>query len=128
MTDSSRKVLVVDDEPELVETITELLDFEGIPVTGAGSVDQAIGALKDASEKGAPYTFIISDIQMPEKNGKELLKWVLGNESLIPKPYYTFMTGFSDDSEQDLIGLGAQKVLKKPFSVDSLLDLIASVH
>lgn len=63
------KILVVDDEPEITESLVRILRIEGYDATG---VTNPITALEMVKKEN--YLIVISDIQMPEMRGTELLR------------------------------------------------------
>lgn len=65
-----KKILVVDDEAEITEEISEALTDEGYEVTCALSYDQALEALRADAE----LKVVITDLMMPGKTGLELMK------------------------------------------------------
>ncbi|MGL5551931.1 MAG: response regulator, partial [Plesiomonas shigelloides] len=62
------RLLLVDDDLELTDLLSELLDMEGFSVTVAHDGDQAL-AMLDAS-----IDMILLDVMMPKRNGLETLK------------------------------------------------------
>jgi len=69
-----KRVLVVDDEPDAVDLLTQILQDEGYQVKGAYSGEEALRAL-DA----APYDIILLDLLMPEMDGFEVIQQVKTN-------------------------------------------------
>ncbi|MFQ5432137.1 MAG: response regulator [Nitrospinota bacterium] len=63
------KILVVDDEPEITESLVRILRIEGYDATGVTNPLTALEMVKKEN-----YLIVISDIQMPEMRGTELLR------------------------------------------------------
>ncbi len=101
-------VLVVDDEPILRTILSRTLRKEGCSVTEA--VDGS-----DALEKFeiTKFDFVITDIEMPNLGGMELLTEI---KSRNPETYVLLITGHKDQySPEDLLAAGADHYLTKPF-------------
>jgi len=65
------QILVVDDEPALIDIVQHFLERNNFCTNSAGSVDEALEKIWNY-----PYDIIVSDYQMPGKDGIELLKQV----------------------------------------------------
>ena len=70
-----RRILLVDDDRDLVETLTESLETEGYEVISAYDGDQGLEMIK----KGKP-DLIVLDVMMPNKHGYQLAKELEGSE------------------------------------------------
>lgn len=66
------RVLVVDDEPEAVELLTEFVTSRGYDVITASSGEEALCKVKEAQ----PHNLILLDVHMPKMNGLEVLRRV----------------------------------------------------
>jgi DNA-binding NtrC family response regulator len=114
------RILVVDDEEFITHLIHEVLRTQaGCFVARASNVDEAIQRIEEES-----FDAIISDIRMPRRNGTELLRW-LGKFRPQMAGRFCFVTG--DASVVDVgeeFGLGRVPVLRKPFQVDTLMEMI----
>ena len=108
------KVLVVDDEPNIVELLTVSLKFQGLEVESAGSGQEALEKVKDFR----PDAFIL-DVMMPGMDGFELLG-KLRSEG-IDGPVL-FLTA-KDAVEDRIHGLtiGADDYVTKPFSLEEVI-------
>ncbi|MBN1969955.1 MAG: response regulator [Candidatus Delongbacteria bacterium] len=112
------KILVVDDDKDLRETLVQFLEIFD------HSVDQAING-KNALEifKENKYDCIISDIQMPVMNGIEFLENLKKIDKIVP---VILLTGVKDLSIAiDSMKLGAHDYLVKPFELDVMKGSIA---
>ena len=70
-----QKILVVDDDALLVETLAVMLSIQGITdVAKAGNGLQALSRFEEALKGGAPFSLVFLDIVMPEMNGQAALK------------------------------------------------------
>lgn len=116
-TDSNgRHILVVDDEPLVARSLSELLTLSGYAVSTAGSGKDALELLKD-------YTadIVISDIKMPEMDGIELLKKV---KNAYPNTPVILITGYgSIESAVEAMKYGAYDYVTKPIA-DSEIRIV----
>ncbi len=114
----SKKVLVVDDERDLVELMAEILTDEGYEVRRAFGGREALGVAREFQ----PW-IVLSDIRMPNGSGVELME-SLRKEFPSPPPHVVLMTGYSDFSEGELLGKGAAKVLSKPVAMEKVIAVL----
>jgi DNA-binding NtrC family response regulator len=112
------RVLLVDDEEELREILTDDFTFHGAKVIAANSGNNALKAIK--TEK---FDFVLSDMRMPDGDGKFLIKKI--NEIPNDKPVLFLYTGFNDISQDEASKLGIKEVFNKPFVTSELIDSIA---
>ncbi len=112
------KVLVVDDERELADTVARLLTRKGCEVRVAYGGDQAFLDVKEFQ----PH-LVLSDVKMPLGSGPALLDAVQ-KISDAPKPIVVLMTGYTDISEADLLSRGAARVFFKPLRSAELFGLL----
>ena len=108
------KVLVVDDEPNIVELLTVGLKFQGFDVRSAGNGNEALEVAKDFH----PDAFIL-DVMMPDMDGFELLPKL--REAGMEGPVL-FLTA-KDAVESRIHGLtiGADDYVTKPFSLEEVI-------
>ena len=107
-------ILVVDDDKIILESLCEFLKLEGYDVTGASSFTGALEVL--ASQK---FSLIVSDVNMADGNGLELLSMVKKNH---PETVVIIITGYGTiESAVEAIRLGAYDYLTKPVIDDELL-------
>lgn len=111
---SIEMVLVVDDEDEFGKILEGLLSQLGLKTN---HVTSGSDALKELEEEKA-YTFLITDIVMPEMDGLELTR---RTKSEFPDVCVIVMTGFSDDFKYvSVINSGATDFINKPFRIEEL--------
>ncbi|MFA6469984.1 MAG: PAS domain S-box protein [Bacteroidota bacterium] len=116
---TTKKVLIVDDEKELVAMLQEILETEGYSTLTALDGLQALALYEKEKEQ---IGIIISDLGMPNMDGRELLKELLKRKT---DAKFIFITGYLDkDSKKELFQLGARDVLLKPFSSEDVLDTV----
>lgn len=117
--DPSLRVLLVDDEPDVLDVVRELLAPMRVVAV------QSAQAAREAWEQD--FDLILSDIVMPTESGLELRQWVAEHHpSALPR--FVLMTGSAVGLEDDLARLGSdQPVLAKPLKKERILDLLARV-
>jgi two-component system alkaline phosphatase synthesis response regulator PhoP len=111
------KILVADDEEELLELIKLSLEGAGHDVTTAKNG-------KQATEKArlAPYDIIILDVMMPIMDGYHAAREIVQDRNAPP---ILLLTSRDFDQDQSAIkGSGATAFLSKPFEVPELLETV----
>jgi DNA-binding response OmpR family regulator len=117
------RVLVVDDEPSILELLQTALDnFEGYEVSIAGSAAAAVSTIDKAAK---PFDCILLDIQMPGTNGIELLRALRQMPDYEDAPVI-MLTAMCDRKYVDDAFLeGATDYITKPFD---FLELRSRMH
>lgn len=111
------KILIVDDDKEICNFISEIFNIKGYPTLVTGSGIEAMELIKD--EK---VFIVISDLIMPEMNGIELLKKIKKEH---PEIEVIIMTAYSTiETAVEAMKVGAFDYILKPLSSDHLLLLI----
>jgi DNA-binding NtrC family response regulator len=111
------RVLVVDDEEELVEALVERLNMRGIEAQG---VTTGAEALKLVAEDG--FDVVLVDVKMPPPGGLDVLRQI--KESW-PHMAVVVLTGHGSVQDAELgTQLGAFAYLMKPFDIDELTAIL----
>lgn len=121
MTTCNKKILVVDDEPELRELMVEEIADHGFECIGAESGQEALDLLAKHS-----IFLVVSDINMPEMNGIQLLEKIQNIE--LGKPRVILITGYCGYDEEELLKKGASHVFYKPFEFSHLMEVLEKVR
>jgi DNA-binding NtrC family response regulator len=111
-----KKILIIDDEPDILELLVEEFKFHGYDVLSAACGNEAIEILKNER-----FDVIVSDYKMPNGNGMAVLKFV---STLEKKPFFFFISGQSDTSVEECILAGARHFFSKPFDLELLIKQI----
>jgi two-component system, NtrC family, nitrogen regulation response regulator NtrX len=112
-------VLVVDDESEIRESLSEILREEGYTVTSSATASEAMILLRDT-----PYDVLLLDIWLPDRDGLEVLSEIrsLESESM---PEVIIISGHGTiETAVRATKLGAFDFLEKPLSIDRTLILL----
>jgi len=104
----NERILVVDDEVEIVELLTDYLTAEGYRVTIASNGREALG--KAGAEKP---DLVILDIMMPDLDGFEVCRRLRANSGI---PVIMLSARRQEDDKVLGLGLGADDYIAKPFS------------
>ena len=112
-------VLLVDDDPEVRQAITDILRRDGHRVTEAENGPQALLEL----ERSCPDLMLL-DYAMPGMNGAQLAAAALDQR---PELKLLFLTGFSDSAAIDEAVDGRARIVKKPISAAALAAAIEEV-
>lgn len=115
--DKSKAVLVVDDMSSLRKIVIRSLKTEFDIFIEAGDGNEAFELLKTANP---PVGLIISDWNMPNCTGLDLLKLVRGNPEYARLPFVMVTSEAEKDQIMDAIKFGATGYVIKPFTADSL--------
>ena len=114
------KILVVDDEENIREIITEFLDTLGYNVISARDGEEALRMCTKYS-----FDLVITDIRMPKLNGLKLLQML---KQIFPTLPVILMTGYQPSkSQEEAMTTKADAYLLKPFSLSSLRDILLKV-
>ncbi len=110
------RVLLVDDEKELVSTLAERLGFRGISADWASGAEDAIAKVETNS-----YDIAVLDVNMPEINGFELKQRL---EKKAPNLKFIFMTGHGSEECYDIgcSETGEDYYLVKPVEINILVE------
>jgi DNA-binding response OmpR family regulator len=115
----ARKVLIVDDEPNIVLSLEFLMKKAGFEVAVARNGAEALEALK-----GAPPDLLLLDVMMPEFDGYEVCERIRADRSWAGTKI-VMLTARGRDSERDRgLALGADAYVTKPFSTRELVAQI----
>ena len=115
------RVLLVDDERDFVQTLSERLQLREMGSTVAYDGASALNLVRDDE----PEVMII-DLKMPGIDGLEVLKQV---KQIRPQIEVIILTGHGADADRDrCMALGAFGYLQKPVNIDELSDMLKSAH
>jgi len=118
----SGTVLVVEDEGELRELATEVLEIAGYAVLSAGSPS---AALEIARRHSGPIHLLLTDVVMPEMSGRDLADRLVQSR---PGLKILYMSGYTDDAivHHGVLDPGTV-LLQKPFTPDRLTRMVGDL-
>jgi DNA-binding response OmpR family regulator len=111
------KILIIDDEQIVHESVRRILEVEGYRVEGAFRVKDALDLLKRED-----YDLVLSDLMMPDESGMKAVEAVARDH-----PYcgVVMFTGFATvESAVESMKLGSLDYLPKPFTPEELLEVV----
>ena len=113
------KLLVVDDEAGICDSIKQIFTYIGFSVFTATTAQKALNILKKEKPK-----IIFLDIIMPDINGLDLLKEV---KQIDPQSIVIMVTVMQDEeTKKKALSLGADEFINKPFSHNYLREVVLS--
>ena len=114
------KILLVDDEKQFVDTLSERLEMRGFTARVAYDGPQALEMVK------MPTDVIVLDLRLPGMDGFEVLKAVKKSN---PDVQVIILTGHGGDAEEKTAyRMGAYSFLRKPMDIDDLLSSIRMAY
>jgi two-component system chemotaxis response regulator CheY len=119
------KTLVVDDMPVLRKLMTRMLRELGLTnVETAEDGQSAWGMIQNSLKNEKPYEFIISDWNMPNMTGLDLLKVVRRTPGMEKVPFLMITAENEKDNVVNAVSAGVSNFIIKPFSPQILKEKI----
>jgi two-component system OmpR family response regulator len=118
--DEQVRVLVVDDEPNIVDVISMALRFEGFDVASASTGADAI-----ASVAAKRPQLLVLDVMLPDIDGFEVARRLASAREAVPIIFLT-----ARDSTEDVVrglSIGGDDYVTKPFSLEELIARIRTI-
>jgi len=113
------RILVVDDNPAMADTLADILEVKDFTVHAAASGANALEIQRDQ-----PVDILLTDVKMPGMNGLELYR---ETRKLYHKLITIFMTAYSaDELIQQGMAKGVKTILDKPLDMDFLVALLSA--
>src|SRR5574341_656581 len=115
----ARRVLIADDEPNIVMSLEFLMEQSGYEVQVARTGDEALAAVETFEP-----VLVLLDVMMPRKNGYEVLQAIRANPARRAVKVVLLTAKGRDVDVEKGLGLGADAYVTKPFATR---DLVARV-
>ena len=119
MSDERRTVLVVDDDPDILEIITIVLGLYDVTAVTASDGIEALAAMRGSGELG----LVLLDLMMPRMNGVDVLAAMKRDPALATIPVIVVSGNYH--TEQAVLAMGADEYLVKPVDVDVLMRVVS---
>ena len=114
---SAVRVLLVDDEEELVATIQERLEMRGIEAEAVTTGNDALECIKTSR-----FDVVVVDLKMPGFDGTEVVQRIREHQ---PDVHVLLITGHgSGHGELEQLAEQGYRILLKPFPIDRLIGMI----
>ncbi len=111
------RILIVDDEPGMIETLSDILELEGVEVFKIESGLDAVEFIR-----GNTIDLILMDFKMPGMNGVEAYKKIKKNNNKVKVIFITAY--YQEQLIQKALEEGAFGICHKPLHIPQLLDMI----
>ncbi len=118
MQSTPKRILIVDDEPDILESLQVILEEEGYTVVTSDKGEY----LEQLHNGGLPH-LILLDVLLSGKDGREIVKYLKSQQETKHIPVIMFSAHPS--AEQTARQAGADDFLAKPFEIDVLVEKIA---
>ena len=114
------KILLLEDDLNLSETVSDYLDEQGFKVTAVYDGDEAIASIYENN-----FDLLLLDVNVPNKNGFEVLKEVRSQNKSVPAIFITSLN--SMDSLEKGYASGCDDYIRKPFELKELLIRVQTI-
>ncbi|MGD9047499.1 MAG: response regulator [Anaerolineae bacterium] len=118
----NQTILVADDEPEIVDLVRLLLEWEGYTVAQASNGEEAV-----AQAQAIAPDLILLDVRMPKMDGLEVLERLQSDPALAGIPVVMLSVVTAYPQVQTALERGAVAYLPKPFELREMARLVVSV-
>lgn len=119
MIDGRHKVLVVDDDPDILEIVTTVLGMFGVPAVTARDGIEALETMRASGDVG----LVLLDLMMPRMSGVDVLAEMKRDPGLAQMPVVVISGNYQ--TERSVLKMGADEYLAKPLQMDVLLRVVA---
>ncbi len=114
------QILLVDDEEIALRGIEQGIDWESLDISKVYTAHSAQTAIRMLET--CPIDIVLSDIEMPERSGIDLIRWIRENRDDVVCSFYTCHADFA--YAQEAIRLGVTDYLLKPLPYDELTRVL----
>ncbi|MCU7877693.1 MAG: response regulator [Candidatus Thiodiazotropha sp. (ex Lucinoma borealis)] len=114
-----KKILIVDDEPNIVLSVEYLMKREGYQVATANDGQTALELLSETIPD-----LLILDVMMPRKNGFEVCSEIRADPTLSGLPILMLSAKGREAEVKKGVSLGADAYITKPFSTHDLVNMV----
>jgi DNA-binding response OmpR family regulator len=115
-----RRILIIEDEPDLVRGLRDALEFEGFEILSAGEGREGVKTLR---ERGADL--VLLDLMLPDANGFSVCEEIRVTHPLLP---VIMLTARSQETDKIRgLAVGADDYVTKPFSIGELVARINAI-
>ena len=118
----TKRVLVAEDEPNIVESLRFLLERAGYDLTICGN---GRDALKVATE--SRHDVMVLDVMLPEMNGLDVLRALRADPDARKLPVLMLTAKGQREDREDALAAGADMFISKPFSNAELVEAVGEL-
>jgi CheY-like chemotaxis protein len=117
------RILLIDDDPALLQSLRDALESEGHLVTTAGGGQAGIDAFRKAQRNGTPFEVVITDLGMPYVDGRQVVQSVRAESD---RARTILLTGWGQNTDGDPLPQ-ADRLLSKPPRLRELRQVLAEL-
>ena len=115
----AQRVLIIEDEPDVVYTIKFILQANGFDVLTTAGVAESLALLaRDVPD------LILLDLRLPDGDGWDILAWARADERLKKVPIVIVSAHTTPSTAHRAVGEGANGYITKPFMADQLVNTV----
>jgi two-component system chemotaxis response regulator CheY len=119
----TRRILVVDDSPTMRRMVMAAL--RGLPDATFGEASSGLEAIERLAL--GPVDLVVLDINMPDMNGIDTIRFLRGHPSYARLPVVVLTTRDDPESQEKALGLGASRYVTKPFAPAALASEVSGL-
>ena len=120
---SNKKLMLVDDNPDLLDFLREAMNMDFSEIKTAGGGKKAFELIAD----GFMPDVIVSDVNMPEGDGYTLCNRLKSDERFMHIPIILLTARGEEQSQSEVYKVGADAYMGKPFEIETLMELIRNL-
>lgn len=125
---TATRILVVDDEPEIAESLADfLVRKEGFLVSLAGTGEEAIDYLKSTIGESNEVDLVLLDMRMPGMSGLEVLAWIRQHPVLRYTRVVLLTAAAGSNDKVEALSAGADDYITKPYYPQELLARVKTI-
>ena len=113
-------ILVIDDEPEMLQGLVSLLELKGHTVRSAQNGATGLALMEEQTPD-----LVISDMKMPRMSGLALLKNIRSQPEWVSIPFILLSAFATEEDGQHALKIGAQEILSKPIRVEDFYRIVS---
>jgi DNA-binding response OmpR family regulator len=120
--EEKQKILIADDDPNVIRSLTFVLNKKGYDSQVATNGEEAILKIKASKP-----SLMLLDVMMPKKNGYEVCKEVKG-DPMLSDIYVIMLTAKGQEADRQIgLSMGADEFVTKPFGIMDLADRVKQI-
>lgn len=123
MASSRKRILVVDDDPELLQLVRVLLSRIGVDITTAENAMQAAQAMRTPPLPD----LLILDLMLPDVSGVDFLRQMRSKAAFNHVPVLVLSAIIDPDHIRQALDAGADRYLTKPYIANNLLTVVQEI-
>jgi DNA-binding response OmpR family regulator len=116
---STAPILLVEDDPSLVEALSFILEQVGLDVESASDGDEALRRMRRQ-----PFAAVVLDIMLPGSDGFDVLRTIRADRALAATPVIVLTAKGQANDRETAVAIGANAFITKPFSNTEVVDRI----